>query len=454
MQFSTPIGLERGRDVGAFLLVGLDTAPEIDRVVRATQLRLFRLFLPMLLLGILLSSFLARHIARPILLAVENVRRIATGDHGHRLAVAGPAELTILAEGINQMSGEIRQRLTEVADANAKLDRKVYELSVLYDVSKAMNFRSYSPELLTYLLDIILDALNASWGSIMMISENGESLRTRIVRGASWDPDSAVEIPAGTGIAGEVFSTGEPIVSNLGHMDARFAAIPGQSKEFERQIRQMICAPLLVDSKPIGVLNIVNKKDGSEFNDDDRHLLVALAAQAARSLENARLYAETIREPKTGLFIPNYFAARVSEQVANARRFKEEFCVIMVDIDFFKQVNDTYGHLVGDEILLKVARFIKETLRESIDVACRFGGEEFALLLPHTDRAGGLAYAERLRKRTETESPEPGRNLPGVTISLGVATYPQDGGHYTLLVQEADRRLYQSKENGRNRVTA
>ncbi|MBI4866231.1 MAG: diguanylate cyclase [Candidatus Wallbacteria bacterium] len=454
MEFSTAVALEHGKDVNAFLRVGLEMGPAIDAVVRETQRRLLKLFLPAILLGILLSTFLARYIAGPIRLVVASVRRIAAGDYGRRAWVDGPRELTVLAESVNQMGSEIRQRITEIDDARKELDRKYFEIKVLFEVSKAMNFKSYSPELLTYLLDMILDALNSSWASIMMLDEEADKLRTQHVRGGSWDPALAPQIAIGEGIAGRVFARGEPIVCNLGHLDPQFASLPGQSKEFEQSIRQLICVPLLVENKPIGVINVVNKKDGSEYNDSDLRLLVALASQAARSLENARLYSETIRESKTGLFVPSYFSARVGDEIANARRFKEEFSLLMIDIDFFKQVNDNYGHMVGDELLIKVAHFILDTARDSVDVACRFGGEEFAILLPRTDRAGAITYAERLRRLTESSTADADRNLPAVTISVGIATYPADGQHYASLIEQADRRLYQSKETGRNCVTA
>ncbi|MBI3893863.1 MAG: diguanylate cyclase [Candidatus Wallbacteria bacterium] len=454
MEFSTPVGLEHGKDIGAFLRVGIEMAPEIDAVVRETQRRLGRVFVWTLLAGIMLSAFLARFIAGPIRLVVENVRRIAAGEYGHRVSLDGPRELETLAESVNQMGTEIRQHVAEIEDARRELDRKYFEIKVLYEVSKAMNFKSYSPELLTYLLDQILDALNSSWASIMMVDEEAETLTIQHVRGGTWDPATAPAISVGEGIAGQAFARGEPIICNLGYLDPQFLSLPGQSKEFEQSIRQLICVPLLVESKPIGVINVVNKKDGSEFNDNDLRLLVALSSQAARSLENARLYSETIRECKTGLFVPSYFAARVSDEIANARRFKEEFSLLMIDIDFFKAVNDTHGHLAGDELLIKVAHFIHDTVRDSVDVACRFGGEEFAILLPRTDRTGAATYAERLRRLTETASGDAEKNLPGVTISAGVATYPADGTHYTTLVEAADRRLYQSKQAGRNRVTA
>ncbi len=453
MDFSTAVSLAHDQDLGAFLRVGFDERDQVDKVVQATQERLAWLFVPALLMGILICTFLAGHIVRPIRLVVDNVRHIASGEYGQFIDVDSPRELSVLADSVNQMSSEIRERINEIGEANSKLDRRVYELQVLYEVSKQMNFKSYSPELLSYLLDTTQDALNACWGSIMLLDEETDNLQTQIVRGASWDSEKATQIPVGEGIAGYVFARGEPVISNLGSLDPRFSSLPGQNREFERQIRQLICVPLLADDRPIGVINVINKRDGSEFDENDLRLFTALASQAARSLENARLYGETIRESKTGLYIPSYFQARVNDEITNARRFEEEFSIVMADVDFFKKVNDVHGHLIGDEVLIRVARFIKETIRESIDVACRFGGDVFSILLPRTDREGALSFSERLRSRTENKSEDTDKGLPQVTMSLGTATYPGSGNSYESLVEAADKHLYTSKKNGRNQVT-
>jgi diguanylate cyclase (GGDEF)-like protein len=207
------------------------------------------------------------------------------------------------------------------------------------------------------------------------------------------------------------------------------------------------------------VLNVVNKADAAlvpgrpaGFSEDDARLLNALAGQAARALESAKLYDQAIRESKTGLFVPSYFEARVGEQIVASRRFGQAFSLLILDVDHFKRVNDTFGHMIGDEVLVRVARFIKESLRQELDIACRFGGEEFMVLLPRTDVAGATTFAERLRGRIEAECGGAPAGPERVTASIGIAVFPEHGKELGALKGAADAALYRAKAGGRNQV--
>lgn len=168
--------------------------------------------------------------------------------------------------------------------------------------------------------------------------------------------------------------------------------------------------------------------------------------------KNEELSRLIITDEKTQLFNFRYFKSQLHQEFVRARRFKEPFSIIMVDVDKFKHYNDTNGHLLGDEVLKKVARLIRQECRET-DVPARFGGEEFAVLLPRTDKDEAKAVAERIRKAIEDEvfinqEKQPGGNL---TASLGVATFPNDAGSEEELLGVADVALYEAKSRGRNR---
>jgi diguanylate cyclase (GGDEF)-like protein len=151
----------------------------------------------------------------------------------------------------------------------------------------------------------------------------------------------------------------------------------------------------------------------------------------------------------TGIFNRRFFELRVVEEIDRARRFNGGMAVLMVDIDQFKRLNDEFGHLLGDEVLRQVSSMFHQQLRK-IDVVCRYGGEEFAILLSQTNPQHALAVAEKLRRLVETWQ------FPGVpqsvTISAGVATYPDHGTTRDELVKSADAGLYAAKQGGRNRV--
>jgi diguanylate cyclase (GGDEF)-like protein len=183
-----------------------------------------------------------------------------------------------------------------------------------------------------------------------------------------------------------------------------------------------------------------------------------MAHEAAMALENARLY-ETARnladrDPLTGFFNHRYLHERLSEEVVRAVRTRRPLSVVMLDLDDFKLVNDTFGHLYGDRVLVHVADLIRSTMRGS-DVAARYGGDEFALILPETGNEDAVRAAERILEAFRA-SPfaADGRQPFPIGASIGIASHPRDGRSATELIAVADAGLYGSKDAGGNRVTA
>jgi diguanylate cyclase (GGDEF)-like protein len=181
-----------------------------------------------------------------------------------------------------------------------------------------------------------------------------------------------------------------------------------------------------------------------------------MANEAAMALENARLYDETRkladRDPLTGFYNHRYLHERLGEEVVRAQRSRKPLSVLMLDVDDFKLVNDTFGHLFGDRVLAWIAERIRLTLRGP-DVPARYGGDEFAIILPETDKASARRAAERI---VETFQQQPfeseARGPVPVAVSIGVATHPTDGRTAPDLIAAADRGLYRVKRSGRQRV--
>ena len=159
-------------------------------------------------------------------------------------------------------------------------------------------------------------------------------------------------------------------------------------------------------------------------------------------------------DPLTRLYNRRFFREALDREVRRGRRYGLSLSLAMMDLDDFKKINDVYGHLFGDVVLQRVARLVRRSIREA-DVACRYGGEEIAVILPETDRLGANAVAIRIRGRVETsfrEEPTGGRTVP-LTLSGGIATYPEDGLEPEALVARADEALYIAKREGKNRIT-
>lgn len=168
-----------------------------------------------------------------------------------------------------------------------------------------------------------------------------------------------------------------------------------------------------------------------------------------------RIHELIVHDDLTGLLTRKSFALELERELVRSQRHRHEFCVLMMDLDFFKKVNDTYGHLIGSEVLRLTAKVIQQTLRDS-DVVARYGGEEFIALLPETPRDKGIEAAERVREALEKypfpASIHEGESVMHITISIGVSEFPSDSSTPTTLIEGADMALYEAKQTGRNKV--
>ncbi len=169
---------------------------------------------------------------------------------------------------------------------------------------------------------------------------------------------------------------------------------------------------------------------------------------------NSVLREMAIRDGLTNLYNHRYFHESMAVEVARSQRYGREFSMIFFDVDYFKKFNDTHGHPKGDAVLETIGNILQQRLRTT-DIACRYGGEEFVLMLAETPKEGAVMLAEDLRQQIEQHAFQGEETQPNgkLTVSIGVATYPEDGESSSILLQKADEALYKSKENGRNRVT-
>jgi diguanylate cyclase (GGDEF)-like protein/PAS domain S-box-containing protein len=219
-------------------------------------------------------------------------------------------------------------------------------------------------------------------------------------------------------------------------------------------VRSAVVAPLIVENKVLGVLSLSSTVP-SAFNDSDLRLLVSLAATTTAAIQNALLHSEVqrlaITDALTGLYNRRGFFDLGQREIDRSHRFGRTLSAIMLDIDHFKLVNDTYGHSVGDQVLATLARRCRTNIRH-VDILCRYGGEEFAILLPETDLFTAAEIAERIRRSIADEPFSTDHDVVKVTISLGVTRALPDTAELQELLERADIALYRAKEGGRNRV--
>jgi diguanylate cyclase (GGDEF)-like protein len=211
--------------------------------------------------------------------------------------------------------------------------------------------------------------------------------------------------------------------------------------------------PILGPSGLYGLVLVGRKILGDDYNSAELVYLQQLMAFVSQAIQNHLHYERTLRDVKTGLFNNGFFTTRLNEEIARAKRTGSCASVILMDVDKFKNFNDSYGHLAGDRVLETLAVTIKQAVRTE-DVPSRFGGEEFTVLMPDTDKCAVWLAAERLRTAVASMKINWDPPLPQVTISLGVFTFNQDTDlPASEIISRADEALYLSKERGRNCTT-
>ena len=233
---------------------------------------------------------------------------------------------------------------------------------------------------------------------------------------------------------------------------------PGQlfMQSIVDDIQSCLIAPIVFQDEVIGYLCLYSAKSGF-FNPDDVHFTAGFANQIAAALGNARLFEQVhtsaIRDSLTGLFNRRHLLFLAEQEINRSRRYQHPMSVIMIDVDHFKKVNDSYGHLIGDQVLRNLSRLISQSMRE-VDFIGRYGGEEFVIILPETALDQAMLAAQRLCNHIANTKLDTEKGEIYITVSLGVATYDEEKPGLDNFLEYADQALYEAKQNGRNQARA
>ncbi|MCD7879140.1 MAG: sensor domain-containing diguanylate cyclase [Candidatus Gastranaerophilales bacterium] len=336
------------------------------------------------------------------------------------------------------------------------LNKTLHNLSILYNISQAVNFIDDLKRLISVILDKAIDTVNAEKGSLMLYDSSDNTLQVKVVYGLK-DKKHEEDINNGViecqkmtpdnGIAGRVFTEKKSLITNLGKRDPRFSQLSG-----ENNVSSLICVPLIAKGECIGIINITNKKDGKLFNKKDLEFIEALANQAAIAVDNAQLYELATKDGLTKLYIHRHFYTLLESEIKRVQRYHHVLTLMMLDIDDFKKINDKYGHLIGDVVLKEIAAVIQKTIRH-VDIAARYGGEEFTVILPETSILSAQIIAERLRQKISEIKVKVSEDvIISPTVSVGLAEFPNDAADIKDLIDLADKAMYESKANGKNCV--
>jgi diguanylate cyclase (GGDEF)-like protein len=330
------------------------------------------------------------------------------------------------------------------------------EVAVFHELGKALTSSLQLDQVLRTIMEKINEVLRPSTWSLLLMDEEKQELYFEIATGAGSEALKDVRIRLGQGIAGWVAQSGEAVVVPDTSKDSRFFAQVDERTKTET--RSIVAVPVRFREQCLGVIELINCFGPEGFSQRDLALLEALADYAAIAIENARhvqrIHELTITDDCTTLYNARHLNFILETEIYRSHRYAFEFSLIFIDLDHFKHVNDTYGHLSGSKLLAEIGQMIKDNCR-IIDFAFRYGGDEFVLLLPQTSKENACRVARRLHRliREGLWLVESGLNVH-VTASIGVAAYPSDSKTKAELLHLADEAMYLVKNTSRDSVAA
>lgn len=336
--------------------------------------------------------------------------------------------------------------VTEKKVLEAKLQNEKVKLEEILGFDERVTSIRNLDRLVDFVVEKASAILQADKCSLMLFDETVGELCIKSAKGLETDVITQTRIKLGDSIAGRVAKEGEGMLVKNIEYDKRFERANSPSY----RTRSFMSVPIKFNDRLIGVVNISEKNTGHEpFNETDLKVLSAIVRQAAAAIENAKLYREleylSVTDPLTNLWNYRCFINSVDEEIQRCKRFANTFSLLMIDADNFKSYNDSYGHLEGDLLLKELGKIFTGQLR-AIDKVCRYGGDEFVVLLPNTNIGQAKVAAEKLRVAVEKCAFK-----QKMTVSAGVAEYRANLSRFELIMR-ADRCLYQAKTQGRNRV--
>ncbi|MCX7023386.1 MAG: GAF domain-containing protein [Spirochaetes bacterium] len=332
---------------------------------------------------------------------------------------------------------------------HADINEHLMSMTALQSVTQTVNSSLELDNIFKTVVQLLKESYGYSYVSIYLLEDS----ILRLGAQAGYPEELVIhEIPISAGIGGRTVRTRQTQFVRNVRNDPSF--LTASSK-----VESEICIPLLKNDNVLGVLNI-ESNSSRPLTEKDIDLLTAFANPVALAIDNARLHAEitslALTDGMTGLVNRRAFDQIFDLEIARAVRYPHQLALIMIDIDSFKVYNDTYGHPAGDERIKAIARILLANVRDP-DIAARYGGEEFVIILPHTAKAGAMILAERLRESAEALSPvKSTSNAPiaGYTLSLGVASFPEDSMTPAGLLFAADNAELTAKRLGKNRICA
>jgi diguanylate cyclase (GGDEF)-like protein len=341
----------------------------------------------------------------------------------------------------------------EHREASTRSRRAEQELSVFIELGKTLTSTLDIREVLKVVMSKVSELVAPRSWSLLLVDEATGQLHNEITVGRPGGGAKRRRVRLGEGIEGWVAREGKPLLVN-GRTDLTKLGI--RENERVKDSHSILCVPLRIKGKTLGVLEATDRTDRRMFRPDDLTLLGTLADYAAIAIENAKNFQRveelTITDEVTGLYNARHLHHMLDFELLRSARHKLEFSVIFLDLDHFKDVNDQYGHLAGSRLLREVGSLLCSMLRK-LDVGTRYGGDEFVILLPQTAKKEAVRVAQRMRETLADTWLLHSEGLHvKITASFGVSAYPADATTKNDLLRLADQAMYRVKNATRNGV--
>ncbi len=388
-----------------------------------------------------IAVVLARATTSPLEQLNEAAARVAAGDLSTLIEVRSKDEVGQLAHTFNEMTEDLRTYVGQLQASRDELQNGLARLGETLAGSHDLD------RILHVVLESAMASARASGGMVMLLSPGRDQLVVAAAEGLDIPLDLRVAV--GEGITGGVALQGEPVKGRVGHGPGELWPAPGEPTG-----TSCIAVPLKSSGTVIGVLDLFGSVLPNGFDDSDVATIRTFAAQATVAVDNVLLHEEaqrlSITDGLTGLYNYRFFTMSVTKEIERASRFERPLALLMLDLDHFKDVNDSFGHQRGDAVLIELAGRIRAEARD-VDTVARYGGEELVVVLPETDEVGARQAAERLCNAIRRKPfGDPGQPPINLTVSVGVAVFPLHGSTASSLLACADAALYEAKHAGRN----
>jgi diguanylate cyclase (GGDEF)-like protein len=337
-----------------------------------------------------------------------------------------------------------------------ELHSKSEQLRLLSEVIRTANSYLDPDAVINFIMERIRHLVECQAWSLLLLDEDSNQLYFKSALGEKSEKLSEIRLKIGEGVAGKVVETGQPMIVDDALKCPYFNPEIDRLTEFKT--KNILAVPLKARGRIIGAFEILNKRSKTEdsFTERDLETVMLFLEPAAIALENAMLFQKTkeltLIDDLTHLYNTRFLYQSLKSEISRGKRYGYPLAVLFLDLDGFKAVNDINGHLVGSATLKIVAKILKDGIR-NVDIASRYGGDEFTLILPNTDAEGAKIVAERLRSKIENHPYEEDLGVKiKLSASFGISVFPQHGDNPEILIQKADQAMYKVKETTKNAV--